>query len=210
MRPRPVGKPAAQRPGHTSCELDQLACGGPHLDAVDVRPLYVPRDREELEPRPVVDALGVPPIGAAVEDHGTWAKVSTEFMSVGLPRRPYTPGMAACCAARRGVPPCTRAEPTPLPGCSPRRDEDVDLQVAAVEDAEPAQPLDLLRATSSSGVLVADEHPALVGLGHRHADQHPLEHQVRLLGHDLAVLEGAGLRLIGVADGVLRPRLLVG
>ena len=35
-------------------------------------------------------------------------------------------------------------------------------------------------------------------------EQQALEHQVRLLGEDLPVLEGARLGLVGVADGVRR------
>ena len=52
-------------------------------------------------------------------------------------------------------------------------------------------------------VFVADEHPALLGADREHPRQHPLDHQVRLLGQDLAVLERAGLGLVGVADDVL-------
>ena len=37
-----------------------------------------------------------------------------------------------------------------------------------------------------------------------HRDQHALEHEVRLLGKDLTVLERARLGLVGVADHVLR------
>ena len=52
-------------------------------------------------------------------------------------------------------------------------------------------------------VLVADEHPALLGADREHAGEHPLDHEVRLLGQDLAVLERARLGLVGVADHVL-------
>ena len=44
--------------------------------------------------------------------------------------------------------------------------------------------------------------------GGDHPEHEPLQHQVRLLGQDLAVLERAGLGLVGVADGVLRASLL--
>src|SRR5260221_2750156 len=36
-------------------------------------------------------------------------------------------------------------------------------------------------------------------------DGHPLDHRERVLFHEHAILEGARLRLIGVADQVMRP-----
>jgi hypothetical protein len=59
-------------------------------------------------------------------------------------------------------------------------------------------------------VLVPNEDPALVAAAHCHPEQQALQHDVRLLGHDLAILERAGLGLVGVADRVLRRRVLRG
>ncbi len=49
-----------------------------------------------------------------------------------------------------------------------------------------------------------DEHPAFLGADRDHPEQQPLQHQVRLLGEDLPVLERARLGFVGVADRVLR------
>ena len=51
-----------------------------------------------------------------------------------------------------------------------------------------------------------DEHPAFLGAGREHPEQHALEHQVRLVGQDLPVLERPRLGLVRVADRVLRRR----
>ena len=80
-----------------------------------------------------------------------------------------------------------------------------------VEQAQPAQPLELLaQHLLLRLVLVPDEDPALARSRHASIPStQPLEHEVRLLGEDLAVLEGAGLGLVGVADRVLRLGLLL-
>ena len=55
-----------------------------------------------------------------------------------------------------------------------------------------------------------DEYPAFLGSDHGHPEQQPLQHQVRLLGEDLPVLEGPRLGLVGVADHVFRAGRLRG
>ena len=83
-----------------------------------------------------------------------------------------------------------------------RRGEDVDRDV--VEQAGGPRALELLAQHVLLGlVLVADEHPALLRADRAHRDQHALDDQMRLLGEDLAVLERARLRLVGVAHDVL-------
>ena len=57
-------------------------------------------------------------------------------------------------------------------------------------------------------VLAADEDERLVGADRVGADDHPLDEQMRVLLHQLAVLERAGLGLVGVADEVLVHRPL--
>ena len=98
-----------------------------------------------------------------------------------------------------------------------RRGEDVDLELAArVKDVGAEQPgragaVKLgAHGVLLDAVLVADEHPALLGADREHPQQHPLDHEVGLLGEDLAILEGAGLGLVGVADHELRLGLLGG
>ena len=58
------------------------------------------------------------------------------------------------------------------------------------------------------GVLAADEDERLVGADRVGADDDPLDEQMRVLLHQLAVLERAGLGLVGVADEVLVHRPL--
>ena len=75
---------------------------------------------------------------------------------------------------------------------------------------EPAQALELLaQHVLLRLVLVPDEDPSLAAAGREHPEHQALEHEVRLLGQDLAVLEGARLGLVGVADRVLRLGLLL-
>jgi hypothetical protein len=83
---------------------------------------------------------------------------------------------------------------------SPRRGEDIHLQGASAaqhvgsHQALSPQRVDLATEYLFLGtVLVPDEHPGLFRADTEHADQESLKHQVRLIGEDLPVLEGAGL-----------------
>ena len=66
------------------------------------------------------------------------------------------------------------------------------------------------RSTSSSGSYSwrMKTQPSAEPRG-EHPEHEALEHEVRLLGEDLAVLEGAGLGLVRVADRVLGRGLLL-
>ena len=59
-------------------------------------------------------------------------------------------------------------------------------------------------------VLAADVDVARVGLDREPADRGALDELEGRLLHELLVLEGAGLALVGVADEVVRPLLLLG
>jgi len=60
----------------------------------------------------------------------------------------------------------------------------------------------------SKGVLAADVDEAALAAGGEGGDGHRLEDRERVLLHQDAVLEGAGLRLVGVADEIVRAHRL--
>ena len=80
-----------------------------------------PETAKNFSPGPVVHALRLPPLRAALGDH---RHVRERLDRVHQRRLAPQPGdareRAACCAARRGGPPCTRSAPTPRRGCSRR------------------------------------------------------------------------------------------
>src|SRR5258706_466167 len=57
-------------------------------------------------------------------------------------------------------------------------------------------------------VLVAQIDVRRLGLDRPGGDQHPLEKAVRIGFEEIAVLEGAGLALVGIDREEARPRLL--
>ena len=88
---------------------------------------------------------------------------------------------------------------------------DVDLEVeTAVEDVSPEVSLlgglvdGLLQHQRLAVKLAADVDVGHVGADGVRRDDHALDQHVGIDVDDLAVLEGPGLRLVGVADQVLR------
>ena len=55
-------------------------------------------------------------------------------------------------------------------------------------------------------ILAADVDVALLAAGRERGDRHRLDHGERVLFHQHAILERAGLRLVGIADHVVRAR----
>jgi hypothetical protein len=82
MAPRrlPARDPAGQ--------VEQFACAGAHRDAVHAGPFHVARDGEEFQARMVAPPCAFHHGAPLAAMTGTWANVSTEFISVGLPCRP--------------------------------------------------------------------------------------------------------------------------
>ena len=144
---------------------------------------------------------------------GTSAKVSTEFISVGRPCRPVDAGerrLVARLAAvalhaleQRGLlaeDVAARARRTPRrPAAARCRSTSVPIR-----RLPRAAPRSRRAARASSGPYSCrmKTQPSSAPTTTM-PEQQALEHQVRLLGQDLAVLEGARLGLVGVADGVL-------
>ena len=77
---------------------------------------------------------------------------------------------------------------------------DLDTEVGAVDRV--LQPLVRKR------VLRADVDEGSLAAGRVRGDRHRLDQPERILLHEDAILEGAGLRLVGVADEVVRRRRL--
>ena len=206
---------------HTAGQVEQFAGRGAHRHAVHAGALDVPGDREELQPGVLVAVLARPPLrlppgGAAQRDDRDVRERLDRVhqrrlavQAVGAGERRLVPRLAA-------VPFHALDERRLLAeDVAARRGKHLDVQPPAgsacvrADQAGVAQVLDLaaddllLRA-----VLVPDEHPAFFGADREHAEQHALEHQVRLGGEDVPVLERAWLGLIGVADDV-RGRCLL-
>ncbi len=84
------------------------------------------------------------------------------------------------------------------------RHEDLDVEAVA-QDAPGARIVQgELHRASFGLVLVAHVHVALRGAGHECGETHTLDDEVGQLLMDHAILEGARLALVGVADHVLR------
>ena len=181
----------------------------------------MPGDREELQPGVLVAVLARPPLrlppgGAAQRDdrevrerlHRVHQR-RLAVQAVGAGERRLVPRLAA-------VPFHALDERRLLAeDVTARRSEHFDVKPPAraarvrSDQAGVAQALDLTADDLLLGaVLVADEHPAFFGADREHAEQHALEHQVRLGGEDVPVFERAGLGLVGVADHILGRRVL--
>ena len=206
----PTSRPPLTPPASSISSRD----GGAHRHAVDVGPLDVPGHGEELPAHRVADALVGPPLRAALHDH--------RHVGEGLHRVDQRrPAVQAVVAGERRL--VARLAAVALHALQQRgllaedvaagRDEHLDVQpppaAAGVrpDHACRAQRVQLgAQHVLLGAVLVPDEHPALLGAHDGHAEQQPLQHQVRLGGQDLPVLERARLGLVGVADGVLDAR----
>ena len=151
-------------------------------------------------------AYSAPPISRI---GGTVAIVSTLLTASARRRGRRSRGTAASCAAGRACPRATRAAPSPRRRCRRRRR-------GGRRSSTP--PRSLLRAhllerrhehLELALVLAADVDEDVLGLDRARRDQAALEEPERDAQHDLAVLEGAGLRLVGVDDEVVGPRDLL-
>jgi len=196
--------------------VEQLAHGRAHRHQVDARMLDVARDAEVLEARLAVLALRLPPLSPTLDDHRHERQRLDRVHQRRLAVQAVYAGEGRLVARLAAV---------TLHALEQRRllaedvaaggDEHVELEPAprplhvVAEQPGGAQGRELLAQDRLLGpVLVADEDPALLAAADEHPEQQALEHEVRLLGEHLAILEGPGLRLVGVADGVLGRRLL--
>ena len=204
--------PTARAAADPAGQLDQLAHRGAHRHAVDVRAARRGRTRRRTSsPTESPTPCSRPPLRAALHDD--------RHVGEGLHRvhQRGPPVQAVVAGERRLV---ARLAAVALHALQQRgllaedvaagRDEHLDVQpapaAAGVRPDHPgrAQRVDLGAQHVLLGpVLVPDEDPALLGADHGHAEQQALQHQVRLGGQDLAVLERARLGLVGVADRVL-------
>ena len=226
VRPEEVGRGAARldgaeppAAGHPAGQVEQLTGGRPHRHAVDPGALDVAGDREELQPVMLPRALLLPPGGSPPGDdrdmgerldrvhqrrlavqavHAGEGRLVARLAPVPLHALDQGRLLAEDVAARRGE--HLHRQPPPGPD-QPGPDQPGPDQSSRAQPVDLAADHRLLRA-----VLVPDEHPAFLGPGREHPEQHALQHQVRLVGQDLPVLERPRLGLVGVADRVLRRR----
>src|SRR5690606_3983274 len=95
-----------------------------------------------------------------------------------------------------------------------RADERVQIEIdprALDVLAEPARLVRLLQRVLEAGERLRHELAADVVVAHGRADReardrHPFDQRVRVVAKDVAVVTGAGLALVGVADEILLPR----
>ena len=97
-------------------------------------------------------------------------------------------------------------------GAGPEVDVDVEGEIRAAaqrrteQAAAPAAFEILLQCRQQIGVLAAQVQQPLFGTNRHAGDAHAVEHEIGMARQQDAILEGAGLPLVGVADHVARGR----
>ena len=146
----------------------------------------------------------------------TFTSVSTLLTTVGLPNSPFDDGERRL-VARLAAVALDRLEDRRLLAADVRARALADLDVEAEALAEhvvaeiPAAPRlgdRGLERVLRLGVLAADVDVAALAAGCVGGDRHRLDQRERVALHDHPVLERAGLRLVGVADEVVRAHRL--
>ena len=195
--------------GHAAAELgDQLARRDPCRRELDARLLHPARDRIAAqalaavaplrgEPlRSLLDDVAHPVEGLDVVDQGRPAE-QADLSGIGRPV-PRQAALALDALEHRGLLAADVGAGTPaqheIAGQGePRRLDFGDLAQQHLPDAR---------------VLVAQIDVGRLGLDRPGRDQHPLEEAVRVALEIVAILEGAGLALVGVDREIARLRLL--
>ncbi len=191
--------------------VDQLAGRDPELDLVVAGTADAAGDRDDLGPGRLLGAEALEPVGALGDD----PRHVGERLDVVDQRRPAVealdrregrlqPRVAALALERVQQRRLLAADV----GAGAAVDDQLEVAVGA-EDVRP-QVARLVRfgdrGVEDVGlvvVLAADEDEGVAGVGGEGGDRDPLDQLVRVALHQLAVLEGAGLGLVGVAAEVL-------
>ena len=148
---------------------------------------------------------------------GTLHSVSTLLTTVGLPHRPAICGNGGF-ARGCGAPALERVDERGLLAGDVAAGAGVHEQLEAPGRAEHmgaeiARGLGLgdgpLQALGGQHVLAAQKNVAAARLDRIARDDHGLDQLMRGAFHEQAILEGAGLHLIGIADQVLLPRRIL-
>ncbi len=190
---------------------DQLAGRDPQLDLVVAGAAHAAGDRDDLGPRRLLGAEALEPVGALGDD----PRHVGEGLDVVDQRRPAVEALhrrERRLQARVAALALERVEQRRLlaadVGAGAAVDDQLEVAVAA-EDVR-SQVARLIRfgdrGVEDVGlevVLAADEDEGVAGVGGEGGDRDPLDQLVRVALHQLAVLEGAGLGLVGVAAEVL-------
>ena len=144
------------------------------------------------------------------------ASVSTLLTTVGLPKSPALTGNGGLL---RGSPrlPFDRLEQRGLfaadvrAGAAPDLDVEGRARVRGCSRRAAVAPrlIDgVLHALERQRVLTSDVEVAVLAPGRKRRDGHRFDQRERIALHQDAILEGAGLRLVGVADQIVRTRRL--
>ena len=182
------------------------------LDLVDAGPLHVARDRDQLRSRALRRADAVEGRGAVADDAGDVGQ-GLDVVDDGRPLVQAAHRQARRTVARVALPALERCQqPGSLAADVRARaavDDDVAGELVAGDPlAEPAGGIGFLDRAGDAPVrqveLAADVDEGVAYLQRPGGDQHRLEQQVRRVLEDPAVLEGAGLALVGVGAQVVR------
>ena len=205
----PLISPAVERSAGEV--LDQHPGRDAELDLVVAGPLHVAGDRGDLGARRLLGAEALEPVGARGDD----VRGVGERLDVVDQRRPVVEtlhGRERRLEARVAALALQRVEQRRLlaadVGAGAAVDDELHLLAGAEHVlAEEAGLVGLLDGrvedVALQVVLAADVDEAAVRPGGAGGDGDPLDQLVRVLLHQLAVLEGAGLGLVGVAAEVL-------
>ena len=170
------------------------------------------REREHLGTLVLLGAQAAPPGGAVPQDQ---RRIGVGLHVVDVRRFGKDAGLRGVGRLDLGhtAPVLERAEEAGLVAADVAAGAAHDLQLEVEADAQDVfageTPLvrlldGLLHARHRERVLVADVDVALVGLAGDAGDDHAFDDRVGVALHRVAVDEGAGVALVGVADDVLR------
>ena len=179
--------------------VDQLAHGDAGRRELDARLLDAARDREAARPLAAAAALAREPVRALLDD----VAHPVERLDVVDEGRPAEePDLrrdrAACGAAGRACPRCFRASPIPRRRYRRRR-RAADGSCVLAREPRRFERGDLpLEQHAALRVFVAQIDIDVARLDRPGADQHAFEEAVRIGLEEIAVLEGAGLALVGI------------
>ena len=191
--------------------VDHGAEGRPEGDLVDTRALDVSAHADELEAGRTAGALGHVPVGALEEDHGYVGKRLDVVDDCRFPEEAVRHGKGRLQARLR---PATleHLEERALLAADVAARAREDLEVERVRGAEDLRAKDAAGVRRRDGiaedaclgpVLVADVYDAAPRASDDPGERHALDEEVWHGGEDAAVLDGARLALVGVADDVL-------
>ena len=192
--------------------VDQVAHGDPVRSLVDAGPLDVAGEAEESRCRS--SQAGTPICANSSAPTARIGRDRRDRLDVVDQRRRGVEALdrrerRLRAAAGRACPRATRAGRSPRRRCTRRRRGGSRSSTSPSSPASRASSSAAWSTSYSAAVLAADVDVDVLRLDRVRRDEAALDQAVRDLQHDLAVLEGPGLRLVGVDGEVDRLRDLV-